>query len=213
MPKVLSVVEPTTEGYPESAFRFWGEEREDDIIYSVFLKKVSYKKSATDASAAVQQDDWETLRIRTIKAASVQRLVEYLPIAVEQMDSVYINVFFSTYQTFSSLREALGILLKRYIELQEGSRKPEKDRQLKNIRSVVMMWLEESQDDFREAPDYPCLHMIEEFARDVSQDLELQLRAEYLMTSFENEDSPKSKFSHEHCYSFSLISNSQRILN
>ncbi|XP_041482177.1 ral guanine nucleotide dissociation stimulator-like 1 isoform X2 [Lytechinus variegatus] len=194
-----------TEGYPESAFRFWGEEREADIIYSVFLKKVSYKKSATDASAAVQQDDsspessvqflsylqWETLRIRTIKAASVQRLVEYLPIAVEQMDSVYINVFFSTYQTFSSLREALGILLKRYIELQEGSRKPEKDRQLKNIRSVVMMWLEESQDDFREAPDYPCLHMIEEFARDVSQDVELQLRAEYLMTSFENEDSPK----------------------
>lgn len=65
----------------------------------------------------------------------------------------------------------------------------------RNIRSVVMMWLEESHDDFREAPDYTCLHMIEEFARDVSHDVELQLRTSLLMTSFENEDSPKSKCS------------------
>eukprot|EP00057_Strongylocentrotus_purpuratus_P009101 XP_011663575.1 PREDICTED: ral guanine nucleotide dissociation stimulator-like 1 isoform X2 [Strongylocentrotus purpuratus] len=191
------------EGSPESAFRLWGEERDDDIIYSVYLKKVSYKKSAADAST-IQNDccpdssirflsylQWETLRIRAIKAASVQRLVEYLPMAVEDMDSVYLNVFFSTYQTFTTLREALGMLLKRYIEVQETATESEKDRQLKNIRSVVMMWLEESHDDFREAPDYTCLHMIEEFARDVSHDVELELRTALLMTSFENEDSPK----------------------
>ncbi|XP_072176929.1 ral guanine nucleotide dissociation stimulator-like 1 [Diadema setosum] len=190
------------EGSPESPYKMWGEEKAEDVVYSVYLKKVSYK--AADDSCALNDScqanlqflsylQWETLRIKTIKAASVRKLVEHLPVAVEEMDSVYINVFFSTYQTFTNLREALDILISRYMDIQATATEAEKDQHQKNIRSVLMMWLDEGQDDFREGPDYTCLHTIEEFARDVMQDVELQLRAQLMIQSFTAEASPKAE--------------------
>ena len=56
---------------------------------------------------------WETVKVRIVKAGSVERLVEHLPVALQEMDSSYINVFFSTYLTFSSQMEVLKILLDR----------------------------------------------------------------------------------------------------
>ena len=52
-------------------------------------------------------------KIKVIKAGTLEKLVEYLPAAVETLDSSYINVFFSTYQSFASTKQVLEMLLDR----------------------------------------------------------------------------------------------------
>ena len=48
------------------------------------------------------------------------------------------------------------------------------------------MWLDENLDDFRELPDYPCLNLLQEFAREVF-DLEMEERARRRMEFFKEE--------------------------
>ncbi|XP_022084342.1 ral guanine nucleotide dissociation stimulator-like isoform X2 [Acanthaster planci] len=173
----------------EGAMKFWKEDKENDAVYSVYLKKVRYRHSVpsiVEEGTAEQNSglEWETVKVQMIKAASVERLVENLPLALQEMDSSYINVFFCTYQTFTNQMEVLQILLDRFKKHQIGNMSKE-DTQ-KNIRSVILMWLDENLDDFREHPDYPCLSRLQEFAGEVF-DLELGERARRRVEFFKEE--------------------------
>ena len=98
---------------------FWKEEREQDAIYSVSLKKVRYRSS--DKMVPSQDEDishllWETIRIRTIKAGSVPKLVEHLApsaASLEELDPGYLIAFLSTYRTFAKATEIADLLFER----------------------------------------------------------------------------------------------------
>lgn len=58
--------------------------------------------------------EWETVRVRFVKAATLSRLVEALATDDGELESTFINVFLSTYRTFSTPKQVLDLLIKRY---------------------------------------------------------------------------------------------------
>lgn len=57
---------------------------------------------------------YETCKIRTIKAGTLEKLVENLLTAFGDNDFTYISIFLSTYRGFASTKEVLELLLDRY---------------------------------------------------------------------------------------------------
>lgn len=101
---------------------FWKEERENEAIYSVSLKKVRYRSSDRDKQLPSPDEEdvaylqWETLRIRTIKAGSLAKLVEHLApsaASLEELDPGYLIAFLSTYRTFAQATEIADLLFER----------------------------------------------------------------------------------------------------
>lgn len=61
--------------------------------------------------------EWETVRVRFVKAASKSRLVEALATDDGELESTFINVFLATYRTFARPDEVLELLIQRYDRL------------------------------------------------------------------------------------------------
>ena len=58
--------------------------------------------------------EWETVRVRFVKAGSLPRLVEALASeATGELESTYVNVFLATYRSFASAKQVLNLLLER----------------------------------------------------------------------------------------------------
>ena len=57
--------------------------------------------------------EWETVRVRFIKAGTLEKLVESLASDVGELESTYVNVFLATYRTFASPKQILNLLLER----------------------------------------------------------------------------------------------------
>ncbi|KAL5292180.1 RGL1 family protein [Megaselia abdita] len=99
-------------------WRLWGEEREKDAIFTVYLKKVRYHRptpiTANESDDEISHLEWETVRVRFVKAATLSRLVEALATDDGELESTFINVFLSTYRTFSTPKQVLDLLIKRY---------------------------------------------------------------------------------------------------
>ncbi|XP_071801756.1 ral guanine nucleotide dissociation stimulator-like 1 isoform X2 [Asterias amurensis] len=190
----------------EGAMKLWKEEKQNGAIYNVYLKRVRYRHSVAsimEEGTAEQNSglEWETIKVKTIKAAPLETLVEYLPVALEEMDSSYINIFFTTYQTFTNKMQVLQILLDRYKTGKVHGNLSEEQIQ-KNIRSVILMWLDENLDDFKQPPNYPCLTLLHEFARGIF-DLEMAERAKRRIEFFKEEAS-QSEMSNQLAYQASM---------
>ena len=120
----------------QPTWRLWGEERLDGVVYTVYLKKVRYhspSRSITtvrlfiylidivfnaitnqDADDGISHLEWETVRVRFVKAGSLCRLVENLASAdTGEIESTYVNVFLATYRTFASCKQVLNLLIER----------------------------------------------------------------------------------------------------
>ena len=57
--------------------------------------------------------EWETVRVRFIKAGSLEKLVESLASDTGELESTYISVFLATYRTFASPKQVLNLLIER----------------------------------------------------------------------------------------------------
>ncbi|XP_071948479.1 ral guanine nucleotide dissociation stimulator-like 1 isoform X2 [Antedon mediterranea] len=180
----------------DSATRFWGEEREEGAIYNVYLKKIRYNRTSPIALQAAGDGsgpsrlEWEIYRVRSTKAATLEKLVENLTVAVSEMDSNFISVFFATYQTFTTANQVLDLLIQNYhsIEQEEKDNKRVIQAVQKNIRSVLMVWMDENMDDFREPPNHSCLQRLMAFSQEVN-DKELYQRAHLKLEGFRVDES------------------------
>lgn len=81
--------------------------REEGAVFSVTLKRVRY------ADGHLQ---WNTCKIRTLRAGVVERLVEHLAPYREEVDVSYRTCFLCTYRTFTSAATVLRLLRERYVE-------------------------------------------------------------------------------------------------
>lgn len=59
----------------------------------------------------------ETCKIRSIRAGTLERLVETLLTAFGDNDLTYTSIFLSTYRAFTSTQTVLQLLLDRYIRV------------------------------------------------------------------------------------------------
>nr|XP_020025052.1 ral guanine nucleotide dissociation stimulator-like 1 [Castor canadensis] len=108
-----------------SSIQDWGEEVEEGAVYHVTLKRVQIQQAANKGARwlGVEGDQlppghtvsqYETCKIRTIKAGTLEKLVENLLTAFGDNDFTYISIFLSTYRGFASTKEVLELLLDRY---------------------------------------------------------------------------------------------------
>ncbi|XP_064927425.1 ral guanine nucleotide dissociation stimulator-like 1 [Columba livia] len=146
------------------------------------------------AEHAVSLD--ETYKSRALKAATLEKLVETLPMAFADNDFTYINTFLSTYRAFASTSTVLELLLDRYGNLEisgseeRGSQNsPGSSTVLRTaIASILQAWLDQCAEDFQEPPDYVCLLKVLSYLKKNMPGSDPEKRAQNLLEQFQKEE-------------------------
>lgn len=96
-----------------------GECRLDSNYLLLYCQSISPSPLQQDSDDEISHLEWETVRVRFVKAATLARLVEALATDDGELESTFINVFLSTYRTFSTPKQVLSLLTQRYDALHE----------------------------------------------------------------------------------------------
>ncbi|XP_015753156.1 PREDICTED: ral guanine nucleotide dissociation stimulator-like [Acropora digitifera] len=151
---------------------FWKEERVEGAIYSVSLKKIRYHSNfaaSSESETPISQLQWHTMRVRTIKAGSLEKLVENLAPekeSLEELDPGYLIAFLSTYRTFAKTTEVIDLLFDRYRSFlcnDFGEKAEVVEGVLRGVVTVFTVWMEQFPGDFDESPNYTCLNKMLNF--------------------------------------------------
>uniref|UniRef100_A0A3P9MG04 Ral guanine nucleotide dissociation stimulator-like 1 n=1 Tax=Oryzias latipes TaxID=8090 RepID=A0A3P9MG04_ORYLA len=197
--------------YPESSpqhwssVQDWGEEAEEGAIYNVTLKRVQIQQAANKGARWLGAEgdrlppghtvsQLETCKIRSIRAGTLERLVETLLTAFGDNDLTYTSIFLSTYRAFASTQTVLQLLLDRYGNVEEGGLVPEQCQSsegrgaIRNaLASILRAWLDQCPEDFQEPPDYPCLHRLMGYLQRALPGSETLRRAEGLLEQLQSQ--------------------------
>ncbi|KAK2838100.1 hypothetical protein Q5P01_015312 [Channa striata] len=174
-----------------------GEEAEEDAIFTITLRKMQLHQSASKGQRwlGVETDSalslYETCKVRTIKAGTLERLVEYMVSAFRGKDSTYVTIFLCTYRSFATTRQVLDLLLNRYAKLQNvpaatAHRVSQDDStELRNtVSSILGAWLDQYSEDFWSPPNYDCLHQLLSYLHLHFPGSDLERRARNLLAHF-----------------------------
>lgn len=204
----------------QPTWRLWGEERIEGAVYTVYLKKVRYHSPSKSITSESEQNDdgishleWETVRVRFVKAGSLEKLVESLAAPdTGELESTYINVFLATYRTFASAKQVLNLLIERYDSLSQppSENDCEKDQKVlynwpdeirhqhcKTLRQALHVWLDQYPEDFREPPNFPCLSQLEAFVQRTMPDSELDMKLRRIAKLLRDPDPPSACHPHQ----------------
>ncbi|XP_050670284.1 ral guanine nucleotide dissociation stimulator-like 1 isoform X2 [Leptidea sinapis] len=161
-----------TRWYVKPTWRLWGEERVDGAVYTVYLKKVRYHRPTRCASSESDDEishlEWETVRVRFVKAGTVERLVEALATDDGELESTYVNVFLATYRSFAECGKVLDLLLRRYEALSYDDVSAGNDTSQQHRKTLVAclhVWLDTYPEDFRQPPHHPALQQLLTFTQ------------------------------------------------
>uniref|UniRef100_A0A8C8DI76 Ral guanine nucleotide dissociation stimulator-like 1 n=1 Tax=Oryzias sinensis TaxID=183150 RepID=A0A8C8DI76_9TELE len=121
----------------------------------------------------------ETCKIRSIRAGTLERLVETLLTAFGDNDLTYTSIFLSTYRAFASTQTVLQLLLDRLVRSQVLC--PHSA-----LASILRAWLDQCPEDFQEPPDYPCLHRLMGYLQRALPGSETLRRAESLLEQLQS---------------------------
>uniref|UniRef100_A0A672J3D8 Ral guanine nucleotide dissociation stimulator n=1 Tax=Salarias fasciatus TaxID=181472 RepID=A0A672J3D8_SALFA len=162
----------------ESSTQEIGEEAEEDAIFTITLRKVQLHQSASkgqrwlgvDADAALSL--YETCKVRTIKAGTLERLVEYMVSAFRGKDSTYVTIFLCTYRSFASTKQVLDLLLNSVCVC------------FSTVSSILGAWLDQYSEDFWSPPSYDSLHQLLTYLHLHFPGSDLERRARNLLAHF-----------------------------
>ncbi|XP_061859771.1 ral guanine nucleotide dissociation stimulator-like 1 isoform X2 [Colius striatus] len=190
-----------------STIQDWGEEVEEGAVYHVTLKRVQIQQAANKGARwlGVEGDQlppehtvsqYETCKIRTIKAGTLEKLVENLLTAFGDNDFTYISIFLSTYRAFASTEEVLELLLDRYGNLETSSCEEVRSQNSSEsktvlriaIASIVRAWLDQCSEDFREPPNYSCLLKLLDYLKRNIPGSDPERRAQNLLEQFQSQE-------------------------
>uniref|UniRef100_A0AAQ5YK11 Ral guanine nucleotide dissociation stimulator-like 1 n=1 Tax=Amphiprion ocellaris TaxID=80972 RepID=A0AAQ5YK11_AMPOC len=186
-----------------SSVQDWGEEVEEGAIYNVTLKRVQIQQAANKGARWLGAEgdrlppghtvsQLETCKIRSIRAGTLERLVETLLTAFGDNDLTYTSIFLSTYRAFASTQTVLQLLLDRWENEHntERCRSSETSGAIRNaLASILRAWLDQCPEDFQESPDYPCLHRLMDYLRKALPGSEALRRAEGLLEQLQGQAS------------------------
>ncbi|XP_045472578.1 ral guanine nucleotide dissociation stimulator [Harmonia axyridis] len=188
----------TTKWYvKQPTWRLWGEEKADGALYTVYLKKVRYHRptrslssSHSDSDDEISHLEWETVRVRFVKAGTLKKLVEALSTDDGELETTYINVFLATYRSFSTPREVLKLLLQRYEELSDlpvNGETDQHEQHKKTLVSALHVWLDSYPEDFRDPPNHPALRHLLSFCEDYLPATELDAKVRHRLDRYTRE--------------------------
>ncbi|XP_056628926.1 ral guanine nucleotide dissociation stimulator isoform X2 [Triplophysa dalaica] len=176
-----------------------GEEVEEEAIYTITLRKVQLHQTASKGQRwlGVETDSalslYEMCKGRTIKAGTLEKLVEYMVSAYKEKDCTYVTIFLCTYRTFTTTEQVLDLLLNRYAQLHDqqvskGSKLSSDDyTELKNtVSSILGAWLDQYSEDFWSPPDHGCLQSLISYLKLNFPGSDLERRACNLLEHFQH---------------------------
>ncbi|KAL1022945.1 hypothetical protein UPYG_G00034570 [Umbra pygmaea] len=188
-----------------SSVQDWGEEVEEGAIYNVTLKRVQIQQAANKGARWLGAEgdrlppghtvsQLETCKIRSIRAGTLERLVETLLTAYGDNDLTYTSIFLSTYRAFASMQTVLSLLLDRYGSPEESEgqtdrcRTPETKGAVRTaLTAILRAWLDQCPEDFQEPPSYPCLHRVLAYLQRALPGSEPVRRAQSLLEQLKDE--------------------------
>lgn len=100
---------------PQNPVQEWGEETEDGAVYGVTLRREPVPSSTNGAEESPCSPfmQYRTCKVRRLKAATLERLVNHLlDFGCQEQD--YGKIFLSTYRTFTSTTKLIELLFQRY---------------------------------------------------------------------------------------------------
>ncbi|XP_018571237.1 ral guanine nucleotide dissociation stimulator-like 1 isoform X4 [Anoplophora glabripennis] len=178
-------------------WRLWGEEKADGALYTVYLKKVRYHRptrslssSHSDSDDEISHLEWETVRVRFVKAGTLKKLVEALSTDDGELETTYINVFLATYRSFSTPKEVLKLLLQRYEELldaPQNGRPDQHEQHRKTLISALHVWLDSYPEDFRDPPNHSALRQLLHFCEEYLPSTELDAKVRHRIERYSRE--------------------------
>uniref|UniRef100_H3DH41 Ral guanine nucleotide dissociation stimulator n=1 Tax=Tetraodon nigroviridis TaxID=99883 RepID=H3DH41_TETNG len=183
----------------ESSTQEIGEEAEEDAVFTITLRKMQLHQSASKGQRwlGVETDSalslYETCKVRTIKAGTLERLVEYMVSSFRGKDSTYVTIFLCTYRSFATTKQVLDLLLHRYAKLQNvpaatAHRVCQDDctelRKRSTVSSILGAWLDQYSEDFWSPPNYDCLHQLLSYLHRHFLGSDLERRARNLLAHF-----------------------------
>ncbi|XP_076425245.1 ral guanine nucleotide dissociation stimulator isoform X13 [Peromyscus maniculatus bairdii] len=178
----------------ESSTQEIGEELINGVIYSISLRKVQLHQGATKGQRWLGCENesalnlYETCKVRTVKAGTLEKLVEHLVPAFQGSDLSYVTIFLCTYRAFTTTQQVLDLLFKRYgCILPYSSEDGGPQDQLKNaISSILGTWLDQYSEDFCQPPDFPCLRQLVAYVQLNMPGSDLERRAHLLLAQLED---------------------------
>ncbi|XP_043849548.1 ral guanine nucleotide dissociation stimulator-like [Dromiciops gliroides] len=191
---------PPTQLGLESSTQEIGQELAEGIRYSVSLCKVQLHHPVSKGQRwlGFQNESAlnfsETCKVQTIKAGTLEQLVEYLVSAFRSNDSAYVTIFLCTYRAFATTEQVLDLLLNRYSRLHPQANKDHgqqatSDRlELQNaISSVLGAWLDQYPEDFLQPPDFTCLKRLVSYVQHNIPGSDVERRAHLLLSQFQRQ--------------------------
>ncbi|XP_050439024.1 ral guanine nucleotide dissociation stimulator-like 1 isoform X2 [Adelges cooleyi] len=192
-------------------WKLWGEEREEGAVYTIYLKKVRYQnptKTLLDSDDERSHLEWETVRVKFIKAGTIEKLVNSLASDDGELESTFVNIFLATYRTFASSHHVLSLLIERYeylvnnkFNLSETMIDPLK----KTVISALHVWLDSYPEDFRDPPLHTCLRCLHSFTYSYLPKTELHIKATYRLDRYLKECKQLDETSTYICDDYDLV--------
>ncbi|XP_051563263.1 ral guanine nucleotide dissociation stimulator-like [Myxocyprinus asiaticus] len=167
------------------------EEVEEGAVYILRPRKVPLQQSVNEGQQRLDVDGDPALGScmgRTMKAGTLEKLVEHMVSAFQWNDHMHMNVFLGTYRAFATTEQVLNLLLNRYGKLPEPTSEgptPEDQSGLKNtIASILGAWLTQYPEDFWNPPDNGCLQSLTSYLQRYFPGSDLERRALDLLEPF-----------------------------
>lgn len=187
----------------DAAVQFFKEEIEEGVaVYNVYLKKVNYHTSINDVfvdnGTPGAVDDrkahlqWRLEELRVIRAGTLSRLVAAMTDDRSgELDSNHVNILLATYRTFTTPKNLLTDIVRRYLAVGscQNSRLQSREACQQSLKTVLSAWLETYPNDFREPPEYSTLNSLVQFAICNACDNDFAQKARDQLSAFRECDS------------------------
>ncbi|XP_017272281.1 ral guanine nucleotide dissociation stimulator-like 1 [Kryptolebias marmoratus] len=137
----------------------WGEETEDGAVYGVTLRREPVPTSpghGETSSLCCGFVQYRTCKVRRLKAATLDQLVNYL-LDCRNQEQDYGRILLSTYRTFTSTTKLIELLFQKdsaYFDVDNA------DYSKSPLLTFVQTWLDEYSEDLREPPLHPALRLL-----------------------------------------------------
>ncbi|XP_070614596.1 ral guanine nucleotide dissociation stimulator isoform X2 [Erythrolamprus reginae] len=160
---------------------------EENVIYSISLRKILVNRPVYKGVRRGKNESginiYETCKMRTIKAGTLEKLVEYLLLGFKAKDTSYLSIFLCTYRSFATTKQVLDLLFSWYEKIgnKHNGNLEERTMLRKTMSSILGAWIDLYPEDFQHPPDYSCLkQMISYIGRFIpGSDLESRARVLY----------------------------------
>ncbi|TNM85984.1 hypothetical protein fugu_008255 [Takifugu bimaculatus] len=145
-----------TGGQCEDPVQEWGEEEEEGAVFGITLRREPVLPASATAELPAAFIQYHTVKVRRLKAATLERLVTHL-LEPERQEPDFLHVFLATYRAFTTT----GTLIELLFQRDDSTVSLDNTICLRStLVPVVRLWLREYSEDFHEPPQYPALRLL-----------------------------------------------------